>query len=542
MDDWPVRRAERDRLVAKAWAWAGPPAGGAGEDRLDEPSPVAALRVLAMAGCAIPSLVTDALTRPGVQSGQVTQSCAGVRPAVVVVPGTVPMGADELRLLARLRTPPGAVVFVLDESASASGAGAFTSAEATVPRRRIIDRNRQVLADFAPGFESCPFVFADAPDSALRAALDDVTRYAATADFESAGAVAVIDAELARRRRFADRVRADAAADEARLRKHRAALASQRVELRTTEGLPTRMTELRTGLSQARVELGHEIAARCRRATTEVGIELEGADRAAVRAYPDRLRRRLDRADGVLAELIHDRFSVATPAAASPAEGSNAETPGSAAGGPAPFSVQDPRPRSRTTEDHLMILMGASGGLGLGRLVVASPVTGGLPAVVSWPTTIVVGALIGWWIVRARAHLGERARTRQWAVEAIAEFRARWERHVAERALDVESRAVRSIGADHARASREIDRQIGQLDARIAAGGNDAARRTDRREEDIAVGERIRAAVHEAAVHEAAVHEARDAAVRDGLAGADEPAGAVDSGRRDAHATPYCDG
>lgn len=499
-----AQHVERDRLLARAREWLGAGAGAlaAGDSGGASGAGVAGARtrVFGVAGSPVPPAVAGLGSCPQpADAGPQPDTDPGV--AVVLVPAAVPLGADELDLLASAAVPPAGALFVV--------AGRVLGD----PLRAAVARHRAVLAEFAPGFERCPFVAGAAPERDLRAALGPARERLARTDVELERAACVVAAEVARRRRGAQR-----AADEARrragdARRRRADAADRRSRLRSQGGAPARMTQLRTDLSRVRMELNHEVGGRCRQAAAAVREELERADRAGVRGFPRRLRRRLADVDAELAARADDTVAAALPASGGgsgsvqggrggqPApDGSDVGHSRSGANCPAPSGrgVPDgygPPARPRATEDRLMILMGASGGLGVGRVVVSMPFVSGVFdgawAWFAWPATLLLGGLVAWWIVRARAHLGDRARTRQWANEQIAEFRAGWEQYVARRMLEVEARGVRRIGAEHADDTHALDREIARLDARIAADGRAAERLARRSEDDAAAGEQL---------------------------------------------------
>ncbi|QDQ98511.1 hypothetical protein [Tomitella fengzijianii] len=424
--------AEREESVA------GPPAGR--------------VRVFAVPGATVPERIV-ALAR-----GMASVAGGGRGAAVIVLPGQVPLGVDELDLVERAAAPGTAVVFVL--AGPAGGAGFGDAAR----------RQRALLGEFAPGYEQCPIVSADAPAEVLRAALADAQCAAAARDADAALAADRAAAERARRNRGSERARAAARTESSALRRHRNALAGRKAQLRTAEGLPARMAALRTGLSRARVELGHEIAALSRRTAAAVRDELDVAGRTQIGGYPAELTRRLEAMGDELAAMVEQRIAAAVPEFSDASPGAQADAGGGAI---RPLLPAPPGRRRRATEDRLMILMGASGGLGVGRLVTAGPLAGGLPgggpwAAFAWPAALVLGGFVAWWIVRARAHLGARSRVRQWANEAIAEFRAAWEQHIAHRVLDAESEAARAVAEAHARETREIDRRLADIDGRLA--------------------------------------------------------------------------
>ncbi|KAF0959545.1 hypothetical protein MLGJGCBP_07315 [Rhodococcus sp. T7] len=144
-----------------------------------------------------------------------------------------------------------------------------------------------------------------------------------------------------------------------------------------------------------------------------------------------------------------------------------AADPGAAAPLPEPVVPDGPEPRHRGLEDRMTILIGASAGLGLGRLVV-SPLSM-VPAldIASIPLTLALGAVAAWWLTRSRAHVAERAHVRQWATEALVHVRSQWEQFVLARLLAAETRGSEAVIAESRVAAREVDERVAQIDGEL---------------------------------------------------------------------------
>src|SRR5699024_2164708 len=118
-------------LLARAREWLGEAAGarvpgeGSGAD-----TPAGPARVLGVAGSPVPPAVAGL--------------GAGTGAVAVLVPAAVPLGTDELDLVASAAVPPAGVVFVV--------AGRVLGE----PLRAAVARHRAVLAEFAPGVERRP--------------------------------------------------------------------------------------------------------------------------------------------------------------------------------------------------------------------------------------------------------------------------------------------------------------------------------------------------------------------------------------------------
>src|SRR5699024_10113438 len=198
-----ARPPERERLLARAREWLGEAAGarvpgeGSGAD-----TPAGPARVLGVAGSPVPPAVAGL--------------GAGTGAVAVLVPAAVPLGTDELDLVASAAVPPAGVVFVV--------AGRVLGE----PLRAAVARHRAVLAEFAPGFERCPFVAGAAPGGELHSVLAAAGERRACADVEVEWAACAVAAELARRRRAAQREAETARRRAGDLRRRRAEAADRR--------------------------------------------------------------------------------------------------------------------------------------------------------------------------------------------------------------------------------------------------------------------------------------------------------------------------
>lgn len=442
------------QLVDSIRGWLGGGPGARRLARVDRSGP----RLL----CA-PGLADD----PGVEA--MARSLAYEVATVVVLEGAVPIGSDELEMLAELPAPAAGVVFAL----------AGVDAEELA----ITERNRALLGAFTPGMEAAPMV-PIRQGVALAAAVAAAEARLRGRDRVAEIAASALDFELARQRRRLGQVQRDPEFD--RLRAGRAGLLRSRHGAHApgeANGLPARLAAMRGAFGLARVDLGHEIAGRCRHLSTAVREELDAATKEGLRGFPHRLQDALATLDADLDRNIAGRLRSVAPA-----------SPAVRAAGGSPV-LEQPRGRALAFEDRLMIVMGASAGLGLGRLLTAPLQFAGLPQALAAPIMLALGAVLAWWIVRARANLRDRQRMRQWAGDAIAEFKAERERMLAQRALDAEAAAVGVLGEEHARAVHEADRRLAELDARLSRLGREREDKVRAIKERLTQGARLRAAL-----------------------------------------------
>ncbi|MCW2631661.1 MAG: dynamin [Pseudonocardia sp.] len=224
---------------------------------------------------------------------------------------------------------------------------------------------------------------------------------------------------------------------------------------------------LRTEIAKARLSIGVEL-------TRQLG-ELQRAGRSHVDRSNAIGRRRVPaliaEALGVVTADLSWRLE-AVAAELAPIVGVGHLVPEVAAVG-APAVPPEPTRGRPAGEDRLLLLTGASGGLGIARLAVLPAV--GLPALLgpSW-VPLSVGLAIGaaGWLFRAHRHAAECSRMSRWLVETLAQARADFDAVVAHRLIDIEHRlsvAASAAGDERLagieRELREVDRQLRRQDS-----------------------------------------------------------------------------
>ncbi|MGW5143484.1 hypothetical protein ACWEPH_30870, partial [Nocardia beijingensis] len=222
------------------------------------------------------------------------------------------------------------------------------------------------------------------------------------------------------------------------------------------------MSTLRGQLHLARVDLMTEIGSNIRALHTAVRAELDRLRRAELGGYPARLQQYVIELTGALDQLIDQRIAELSARIESTDRGSPTRRRD-----PAPRVGPDPEPRHRGVEDHLMIALGASAGVGLGRLLVAPFSLVPALDVASVPVTLLLGGGAAAWVVRARRQLADRAHIRQWIADALVNVKAQLEQRVVAALVEAET-----VLADHvvqASTARmvETDRRVARLEAEL---------------------------------------------------------------------------
>ncbi|MFC4374042.1 hypothetical protein ACFO5K_07980 [Nocardia halotolerans] len=244
-----------------------------------------------------------------------------------------------------------------------------------------------------------------------------------------------------------------AGGEAARIREERVALLAGR-----DGGRQTGLAAVRSQVQLARVDLTTEVGSMVRALHTRSRAELDRCDRAELRAYPQRLQQAVGELSVVVDATIEQRV-------AETARRVGTGAPVVRRHDPAPGLGPDPAPRHRGVEDHLMIALGASAGVGLGRLIVAPLSLVPTLDVASVPVTLLLGAGAAYWVVRARAQLAERNHMSQWVGEALINVKAQLEQRVAAVLVDVEAELAEHVVTESTARAVAVDRRVTELDA-----------------------------------------------------------------------------
>ncbi|MFI5500100.1 hypothetical protein ACIA5E_13630 [Nocardia asteroides] len=376
--------------------------------------------------------------------------------ALVVFDAGSVLGADMLALIERLRAADRRVVLAMN------GFHAYQDWQATRERSLALLAARGCAeVDVLPVSARLATAARAADDSTLldRSGLAGLhaALAAATAQRPADGALrrsAVVTRVLTdTRARITEQVTAlRADAQTRRLREERIALLAER-----DGGRQTGLAAVRSQVQLARVDLTTEVGALVRALHTRSRAELDRCDRAELRAYPQRLQQATVELSTAVDVAIDDRvIETARRIGTAP--------PAVRRRDPAPGLGPDPEPRHRGVEDHLMIALGASAGVGLGRLVVA-PLSL-VPALdaATVPVTLLLGAGAAYWVVRARGQLAERNHLAQWVAEALVNVKALLEQRVAAVLVDVEGELAEHVISESTARAVAVDRRITELD------------------------------------------------------------------------------
>lgn len=393
---------------------------------------------------------------------------------LVVLDASAPLGASALRTLDRLGAGGSRIVFALD------------GIDAHRDWRTVRERNAEMVAEHVgPAADTTIWPVSNRLARMARAAgtrMDVRTIESGMVELHGALADAVsrapthadrladaVDA-LVERTRTVIAAKADAirnSDDTAELRTQRAALVTRR-----DGGRPESIAALRSQVQLARVELIHDVGSRVRGANASARADIDGCDRDALVEYPQRLAATVETMAVDVDDRVRTRLAEVQTAAiaqATPIAYLDNRIDG----------VEPPEPRIRGVEDKMTIAVGASAGVGLGRLAVA-PLTM-VPAldIATIPVTLVLGGCAAWWLTRSRGHASDRAHVRQWASDTLVNVKAQLEQRVLAAVVEVEAQLGEELTRAGTARGAEVDRQIAGIDTEIR-------RRTARRAAQLA--------------------------------------------------------
>ncbi|WP_245672479.1 hypothetical protein [Nocardia anaemiae] len=427
---------------------------------------------------------------PDASAAVETTSPSGNAPsavALMLLDAGSALGADNLHVLQRLRADGTRILLAMN------GIHAYQD------WRTVQAHNLELLA--AHGIEDLEIVpvsarLAVAGRSAGDAGLIDRSGLgalhaelaAATASTQSDDRVAAVTTRVLTdtRRRVAEQVAVlRSGAEPIQWREERAVLLAGR-----DGGRATAMSTLRSQLHLARVDLMTDVGARVRALHAAARGELDRLRRAEFGGYPERLQQAVNELTNAVDATIDQRLSELTDRLGAAAE-HDRDMPMRWRDS-APRVGPDPEPRHRGVEDHLMIALGASAGVGIGRLLVAPFSLVQAMDFATVPVTLLLGAGAAAWVVRARGQVADRAHLRQWVSDALVNVKAQLEQRVATALVESETALSDRVMRASTERIVEIDRQVAELEARLRRAAAEQPGQLAACERDIAILDRYR--------------------------------------------------
>lgn len=224
---------------------------------------------------------------------------------------------------------------------------------------------------------------------------------------------------------------------------------------------------LRNRLQLARSDTGHDIDERMREFSSAARESIDSSKRAELTQLGDRLAEQL-------AEVVVDIEARVTGRlqAIDVDLGLSAHLPVPEGRAPA---VADRVPRRKNIEDTMMIVVGASAGVGLGRIVV-SPLSM-LPAldIAVVPVSLMLGAVCAWWMVRSRRLVADRAHLRRWVANITASAKSSLEQRSVSLLLGAETVFTAAAHSATRSSSVDADKELERVDAELRAAADHRA-------------------------------------------------------------------
>jgi hypothetical protein len=376
----------------------------------------------------------------------------------------------------------------LDALAAAAGAVesavfALVGTEAHRGWRTVLEADRELVADRVPRWAGAAW-FPVSPVLASRARGtgtdgEPLRRHSGVAPLQRH-----LHLLLARRRRMLDEANAlragttalatlraaDAVAPpDTDLRGRRAALETARASLRREHHV-----RWRAELAAARLAVLDDLARRVRAVGTRHRDRLDTATRSDLAALADTVAREVAaEADAVVADLGQRLRTLVVATLADllpPAELAALRIPPPRARPDLPV----PAPRR---PDRLLVVAGASSGLGLSRLallpLLAVPVAPVVGAALV-PVSVGIGLGAAGWLARSRRRAADRAHARAWLAEALAQARVDLERALGEALITAEREITLAL-------DRALDERGREVDSALRGLGEQARRAADAR-------------------------------------------------------------
>ncbi|MFB9906664.1 dynamin family protein [Allokutzneria oryzae] len=405
------------------------------------------------------------------------EAAANATALLFVVDSSAPLTAGELRFLHQVGERVETVLFALTKTDQHRG------------WRQVLEANRALLLEHAPRFADVDFypvssrLFEFAGNAPSEQAATMLREQSGIAKLQSALQRVVVGSAAMLAEANALRTSVTALAEsQAKLQSEQRALSTgeaeadalraRRDELMTERRSSTRgwQLKLRGDIQRTRVECGHEVSRQMRDVQSWFRRQTDVADREALANLPAQVDAALQMVSGRISGMLSQRLDRVAGSVLSelfsPEELAVIRAQFARAGQP-PVVLRPPERRPPTSEDKLLVFMGVSGGLGLGRAVAALPLAGvgvALSSAVVLPATIVLGLGAGWWMARTRKHAADKQYFKQWITEAIADGRSTMDQLVSEQLIEAEQQL--SLALDDALLKRitSIEEELREVD------------------------------------------------------------------------------
>lgn len=414
------------------------------------------------------------------------EAAASATALLFVVDASAPFTTGELNFLANVGESVETVLFVLSKVDQYRG------------WRQVLDADQALLAEHAPRFAGAKFHPVSArmyemadkapnPEAAamlrersgvteLRTALTSLLsgRSAMLGEANTMRALSTALSELHVRLESEKRALSTGEEEAEKLRERKDELTTERRS--STKGWQVRM---RTEIQRTRVENNHEVGRQMRDVQSWFRQAIEAADREKLRELPQQVDAALQMVSARISQAVAFRLNQVTEAVLGelfkPDELAVIRAQFARAGG-SPIIVRQADKRPPTTEDKLLVFMGATGGLSAGKMALL-PLAGAVAAPILLVPTIVIGLGAGWWLAKTRKHTADKQHMKQWLTEAIADARSTVDQLVAEQLIEAEQQLTLALDEALGKRIAGIEEELREVDKALRL---DTAERTKR--------------------------------------------------------------
>ncbi|GAC50481.1 hypothetical protein GOACH_25_00170 [Gordonia aichiensis NBRC 108223] len=244
------------------------------------------------------------------------------------------------------------------------------------------------------------------------------------------------------------------------------ALATRRARLlaQRDRGRSDRLASLRAGIVRVRAQSSADIATRVR----ELAAGAEHRSNAVTNADVEATATWLDREiAGLVADIDAVTHARLDAVASSTLVGLDVDDPPVQRADEPMGTRRDVPSGRRTGEDAMVLVIGASTGIGIGRLAVAPLASVHTLQWISMPAALLLGLAVAVWVIRMRRAATTRAQVRTWVGEVLADARTRVERRVAMVLSEAESRIGGQLLRAYERQGRRIADEVAEIDERL---------------------------------------------------------------------------
>jgi predicted GTPase len=414
------------------------------------------------------------------------EAAASATALLFVVDASAPFTTGELNFLAGVGESVETVVFALSKVDQYRG------------WRQVLEADQALLAEHAPRFAGATFhpvsarmyeMAAKAPNPEAAAMLRDRSgvdelreamtsllagRSAMLGEANTMRALSTALAELQVRLESEKRALSTGEEEAEKLRARKDELTIERRS--STRGWQVRM---RTEIQRTRVENNHESARQMRDVQSWFRQAIDAADREKLRELPAHVDAALQMVSGRISQAVAYRLNHVTEIVLGelfkPDELAVIRAQFARVGG-SPIVVRQADKRPPTTEDKLLVFMGATGGLSAGKMALL-PLAGAVAAPILLVPTIVIGLGAGWWLAKTRKHTADKQHMKQWLTEAMADARSTVDQLVAEQLIEAEQQLALSLDEALGKRIAGIEEELREVDKALRL---DTAERTKR--------------------------------------------------------------